>query len=304
MYDMCGFVLYKYMVPRRSQVGNITFAHMQRLQPTGACFVCMEGLDDKSESDDYYANLDYWEKNRPPGEAASLEWDMHRPVIMHPIDIVPETGLPSKIHWMCHGCLYKVNPMTHGYYTTQCPLCNNRQIDRGNMEPHAEPQAVPAELDPELVAQLSRPLPYYHHPHPQSDENITVRWYREQGLLDLEERQLQVQRDEDAQRLVELEARQQRERDRIEQQEQEQRQHELDLAEHQRNISRERQRQHAHAQEEERLNRLREMQYRGRVELRERHRRNMERARQERNHNRAARQKPPPNTTVFSQWKN
>jgi hypothetical protein len=276
---------------------------MQHLQQTGACVVCYEGLDGKAESDDYQANLEYWQNNRPPGEAASLEWDMHRPVIIHPVDIVSKTGLASKIHWMCYGCLHNMNPETQEYFLTQCPFCNNRKIDHGNIEHHAEPQAVAAELDPELVAQLSRPLPYYQHPHPQSDENMAVRWYRQQGLLELEERQLQEQREKDAARLVELEAMQQREQIIVARQERQQRAEELVLAERQQLMVRQRQRQHAHAEQEERLHHLREKRHTEHMQFQERQRQAIERARQESNHNTAARQKPPPNVTVFSQWK-
>jgi len=303
-HAICGFVLYKYLVPGGSQVGSITFAHMQHLQQTGACVVCYEGLNGKAESDDYQANLEYWLKNRPSGEDASLEWDMHRPVIIHPVDIVSKTGLASKIHWMCYGCLHNINPETQQYYLTQCPVCNNRKIDRSNIEHHAEPQAVAVELDPELVAQLSRPLPYYQHPHPQSDENMAVRWYRQQGLLELEERQLQEQQDRDAERLIELEAIRQHEQIIIARQERQLLADEQAFAEHLRSIQRQRQRQNAEAEQEARRQQQRENRHIEHIRFRERQRRDIERRRQESNHNTAARQKPPPNATVFSQWRN
>jgi len=244
---------------------------MQRVLPTRACLVCHEGLDGKSESDDYQANLEYWQNNRPPGEADSVEWDKQRPVIMHTVKNVEKTGEPGKIHWICHGCLYKENPETLQYYISHCPLCKDVHVHRGNEEIHVEPRAVAAELHP-----------HYQHPHQQSDENIAVRWYRQEGLFELEESRLQKQRENDAERLVEIEARQQRERAMMDRRDQERRDNERVLAEQQRSMHREKQRKHAHAENEQRLQHLREERHIASLKLGERQRREMERARQER----------------------
>jgi len=277
---------------------------MKRVQPTGACIVCYERLNGMPESDDYHMNLEYWQNHRPAREADSIEWDRHRPVITHVVDTVEKSGVPSKIHWMCHGRLHQLNPETTQHYIKTCPLCPHVTIHRGSIEQHAEPRAVAAELDPEPIAQVSRPLQYYPHPHPQSDENVSNRWYREQRPIELEARKLQEQQERDAERLVELRAKEQRERAMIDRQEQEQRENERVLAEQQRCMLRERQRKHAHAANEQRLHHLREEQHIMRLQLRETQRRELERARQERNRNAAALQRPQQNATVFLHWKN
>jgi len=299
---MRSFVLYKYTSPTGSKVGSITLTNMQRVQPTGACIVCYEGLNGMPERDDYHMNLEYWQGHRPAGEADSIEWDRQRPVITHAVGTVEKSGVPSKIHWMCHGCLHKLNPETKQYYITICPLCPDKIIHRGNIEHHAEPQAVAAELDPELVTQLWRPLRYYAHPHAESYENVSNRWYQEVCQRELAARQVQEQQDKDSERLAELRAQQQREQALIDRQQQEQREDERVLEEQQRWMLRDRQRQEVHAAEQQHLQQKQEQRHMMMLQLRETQRLQLMHARQEAQRNAAARQQPHKNATVFLPW--
>ena len=267
---------------------------MKNLQPTEACCVCFEGFDDMPDSDDYEMNLEYWQEHKPVGEAERIEWDKQRPVITHAIGKVKNSDVANKIHWMCYSCLHKLNPETGKHFIAECPVCKIAIVNRGNI------QHVAAEL----TGLFAIPRPYYAHPHPESFENVSNRWWQEMRPIELAARRVREQQDRDGERLAQLIDQQQREQAVIDRQEQEHKEHERVFEEQQRLMLRKRQHQQEQFAEQQRLQQKREQRHIMMLRLAETQRLQLEQAREEAQRKAAAKQKPRKNSTVYLQWIN
>jgi len=196
--------------------------------------------------------------------------------------------------------LHKTNPQTGKYFIANCPVCSTKIENRGNIQHYEEPQAVATEL----TGLFSIPLRYYAHPHPESYENVSNRWWQEMRPIELAARRVREQQDRDGERLAQLIDQQQREQAVIDRQEQEQQEHERVFEEQQRLMLRKRRHQQEQFAEQQRLQQKREQRHIMMLRLAETQRLQLEQAREEAQRKAAAKQKPLKNSTVYLQWIN
>jgi len=95
---------------------------MSKLQQSAACPICLVGLQNGTDTDDYLENLNHWQEHLLELEEHTepwLSWHKKEPIVTHKVD-----G-SDKVHWLCRECVYRHNPDTGQFAVETCPICQH-----------------------------------------------------------------------------------------------------------------------------------------------------------------------------------
>jgi len=97
---------------------------MLKVCQSAACAVCLEGLEDDPDMDEYQANLKYWEQHKLEMEEQLVSWQNKKPTVTHR---VPGSNM---VHWLCHECAYMRLPGSRKFAIESCPICRHVLTER------------------------------------------------------------------------------------------------------------------------------------------------------------------------------
>ena len=103
---------------------------MMKLQQTAVCPVCLDGLPDGCDIDNYEANWKYWHEHSLGLEQHSEEWVLWQkkePIVTHEVE---GSDTVTK-HWLCRECVYRHDPVSGTFSILDCPICRQKLVIPG-----------------------------------------------------------------------------------------------------------------------------------------------------------------------------